>query len=334
MVARERRGLSRAGLAELARISERSIRKYEAGEDVPLPSTQAELAEVLQVPVSFFYGPPLEGLGESAATFRAASKLPMYRRRAALAAGSFAMHVAEYVAERFVLPKVDVPDLAGLEPELAAEAVRAAWGQGFGPIPNVVRLLESRGVMVFALAEDCRELDAFAWWREGRPFVMLNTLKSAEHGRFDAAHELGHLVLHRHLSATAREHEEEAHQFAAAFLLPKQGVVASAPRGANLADVLYHKKRWGVSAMAFTRRLLQLRFLSPHQYRSLVIELSKRGYRTSEPGGTERETSHLMTLLLSELRSEGVTMPRLADELTMSVDDVRDLMMGLATVAV
>lgn len=333
MLARERRGLSRSGLANLAHVSERSIRKHEAGEDVPRAPTRRALADVLQAPESFFTGPPLEGLGENAATFRAASKVPMYRRRAALAAGSFAMHVAEFAAERFVLPAVDVQDLSGHPPELAADALRAAWGQGFGPISNLVRLLESRGVLVFALAEDCREVDAFAFWRDSRPFVMLNTLKTAEHSRFDAAHELGHLVLHRHLRETAREHEDQAHEFAAAYLLPRSGVVASAPRGANLADVLHHKSRWGVSAIAFTRRLYQLDFLSPYQYRSLVIELSQRGYRSGEPGGAPRETSHLMALLLSELRADGVTMPRLADELDMNVADVRDLMMGLATVA-
>ncbi|MEU8739183.1 ImmA/IrrE family metallo-endopeptidase [Streptomyces halstedii] len=40
------------------------------------------------------------------------------------------------------------------------------------------------------------EVDAFAVWREGVPFVFLNTQKSAERGRFDAAHEFGHLVMH------------------------------------------------------------------------------------------------------------------------------------------
>jgi len=51
---------------------------------------------------------------------------------------------------------------------------------------------------VCSLAEQCREVDAFSLWRHGSPFVFLNTQKTPEHSRFDVAHELGHLVLHRH----------------------------------------------------------------------------------------------------------------------------------------
>lgn len=333
-VARERRGLSRAGLAKVAQVAERSIRNYEAGDDEPRDASIRALAAALEVPVEFFAGPPLEGLGETAASFRAASKLPAFRRRAALAAGSFAMHVAAYLSEHFELPEVQVPDLAGYEPELAADAVRAAWGLGSGPAPNLVHLLESKGVLVFALAEDCRELDAFSFWRWGRPFVMLNTMKSAERGRLDAAHELAHLVLHRHVPEVVKEHEDEAQSFAGAFLLPRSSVLASGARGVGLRQVLEQKKVWRVAATAYTRRLRQLELLSDWQYRSLMIELTKRGYRSGEPDGMQRESSQLMHLILSELRRERIGINRLADELGMSASDVRSLMLGLVPVSV
>ncbi|MEK2654790.1 ImmA/IrrE family metallo-endopeptidase [Pseudomonas aeruginosa] len=49
------------------------------------------------------------------------------------------------------------------------------------------------------MAEETSQVNAFSCWRRGvTPFVFLNTQKSAEASRFDAAHELGHLVLHRH----------------------------------------------------------------------------------------------------------------------------------------
>jgi hypothetical protein len=59
-------------------------------------------------------------------------------------------------------------------------------------------LLEARGIRVFSLTEPCFELNAFSHWVAVTPFVFLNTMKTAESSRFDAAHELGHLVLHRH----------------------------------------------------------------------------------------------------------------------------------------
>lgn len=52
----------------------------------------------------------------------------------------------------------------------------------------------TKGIRVFSLAEEGREADAFCTWHDSKPFVFLNRMKSAERCRFDAAHELGHLV--------------------------------------------------------------------------------------------------------------------------------------------
>jgi len=97
----------------------------------------------------------------------------------------------DWVESRFDLPAPDLPDLRDEEPEVAASVLRQHWGLGERPIKNMVHLLESKGVRVYSLAENSVEVDAFALWHSKTPFVFLNTLKSAEHGRFDAAHELG-----------------------------------------------------------------------------------------------------------------------------------------------
>lgn len=76
--------------------------------------------------------------------------------------------------------------------------IRNHWGIGERPIGNMVHLLEAKGVRVFSLTERSRRIDAYSLWLEGIPFVFLNTMKTAEHGRTDAAHELGHLLMHRH----------------------------------------------------------------------------------------------------------------------------------------
>lgn len=89
---------------------------------------------------------------------------------------------------------------------------------------------------------DAAEVDAFSMWRQSTPFVFLNTKKSAEHSRFDAAHELGHLVLHRHGSPQGREAEREANAFASAFLMPRASVLAYAPRMATIDHLIKLKK--------------------------------------------------------------------------------------------
>ncbi|NVZ67186.1 ImmA/IrrE family metallo-endopeptidase, partial [Pseudomonas gingeri] len=105
--------------------------------------------------------------------------------------GAIAFRVNHWIEERFNLPSAGLPDLSDLGPEEAAATLRRVWGLGNAPIPNMIHLLESKGIRVFSLAEETREVDAFCTWYEGKPFIFLNTIKSAERSRFDAAHELG-----------------------------------------------------------------------------------------------------------------------------------------------
>jgi Zn-dependent peptidase ImmA (M78 family) len=329
---RERRGWSVSQLARQSEVADKAIRNAESARTVPADQSIERLAAALDVPVSFFYGPPIETLGENAASFRKASKLPAYRRRAALAAGALAMELADYLAEHFDLPSVGIPDLAGTDPETAARAVRSAWGLGNGTAPNMVHLLESKGVFVTALAEDCRELDAFSFWREGRPFVVLNTMKSGERSRMDAGHELAHLVLHRDVEVITKEHEAEAQTFGGTFLLPTPAVLATGLWNPRLEQVLELKEAWQVAAVLFVKRLHDVGLLGDWAYRSLMIELSQRGYRSGEPNGIPRETSRFLSGALNQLRSEGTTIRDVAEELRLSPGELRQSLFGLVLI--
>ena len=329
---RERRSYSRSRLALDSGVSERSLRQYEAGDAEPRSASILRLARTLRVAPTYFDGPDLETLGPTAASFRAATKLPKYRQRAALAAGAFAIHFADFLYQHFDLPAVDIPDLDGIPPISAAEAVRSDWGLGNGVAPNLIHLLESHGVLCFALAEDCREFDAFSFWQLERPFVMLNTIKSGERGRWDAAHELGHLVLHRYEMTMGRQHELEADIFAQSFLLPPKAILASGLYQPSLHRVLEHKLAWQVSAIAFTRCLHGHNLLSDWHYRNLVIELSKRDYRSREPGGISRETSQLLPQALRHLAADGIRLPQIAESLDLPHSDLYEMMFSLVPV--
>src|SRR2546428_34802 len=167
-----------------------------------------------------------------------------------------------------------------LATEAAAKALRVRWGLGDKPISNMLWLLEAKGVRVFSLAEENVEVDAYSFWRGKQPLVFLNTMKSAEHSRFDAAHELGHLVLHQHGEPQGQEAEREAHAFAAAFLMPRGSVLANAPKFATVEHLVKLKKFWTVSVAALAYRLHAVGVLSEWHYRQIYIEISKRRYRT------------------------------------------------------
>jgi Zn-dependent peptidase ImmA (M78 family) len=192
----------------------------------------------------------------------------------ARAAGSQAVALDMYITEKFKRPSPTVPDLRGFSPQNAAEAVRAQWGLGYRPIPNLVHLLEKNGVRVYSLVHEGGEIDGFSTWQGNFPFIFLNTTKTAERSRMDAAHELAHLVLHHYLRGPAgRAEEEEARLFASCFLMPGPAFIATAPRRITLPAILDAKRQWGVSALAYLHRLYGLGRLSEWQYRSLNIQV-------------------------------------------------------------
>ncbi|MEU7793445.1 ImmA/IrrE family metallo-endopeptidase [Micromonospora tulbaghiae] len=240
------------------------------------------------------------------------------------------------VDARFRLPEVNVPTLERHRPEEAAEFIRAKWGIGeLSPAPNMVHLLESNGVRVFSLDPEHGDVDAFSFWRDGLPFVVLNTLKSGERGRFDAAHELGHLVLHGHNGCNTwpKDSEREANQFASAFLMPRLSVRSRVPNNPTTDQVLRAKQHWRVAALALTYRLNDIGMFSEWSYRRCLIELGKLGYRVGEPGGIRRETSQVLDKVFRGLRKQGVSPAHIAAELDITVHDLNMLVFGLVVTA-
>ena len=223
------------------------------------------------------------------------------------------------------------------DPEAAARSLRQAWGIGERPIGNMVGLLETHGVRVFSLSENTASVDAFSFWRDDKPFVFLNNFKSAERSIFDAGHELGHLVMHRHagpnperIESDERAAEREANMFSSAFLMPANDVRSRVPRFIDADSVIRMKARWRVSAVAMASRLHQLRIVSEWQYKTLCIELGKRGYRSGEPVGIERETSIVWKKILSQLWSERVSKNEIARDLHIPLDELEGLIWELS----
>jgi Zn-dependent peptidase ImmA (M78 family) len=205
--------------------------------------------------------------------------------------------------------------------------VRANWGLGQQPISNMIKSLESKGVRVFSLCEDTKNVDAFSCWRNEQPFAFLNTMKSAERSRFDAAHELGHLVMHKH--GAPQEAECEADRFASAFLMPADDVVSRIRYVSDLSSLIQSKKRWGVSVAALNYRLHKLGVVSDWQNRSLNIEMSSRGYRREEPEGLDPETSALWPQVFATLWRERMTRDHIADELHVPTSELDGILFQL-----
>ena len=308
----------------------RSITASELGERVPPPDAQRVLAGVLDYPISFFFRSPVENLLNEGVSFRALTKMTAVQRDRAIAAGELALELCAWASSQFELPEPNVPDLhLEKNPTSAAMALRAAWGLGERPVFNLIRLLESKGIRVLSLAELDRSLDGFSFWKGGEPFIFLNTLKTAERSRFDAAHELAHLVLHRHGGVVCIDMEREAMAFASAFLMPASTVRAHAPRPPSIPSLIHAKRWWGVSLTALVRRLFDLKLISRWYYRELMIQVQKLGFRDQEPEPMQRELSHVWPLIFEKLREEGTQRRDVAELLGWPLDELKNLVFQL-----
>ena len=331
---RKRKGLSKSQMAWLIGVDLRSVSAYEAGDTIPGDEIAERIVSKTGFPPDFFSGDDLEEPDKKAVSFRSLSKMTARQRDMALSQGAIANHLCAYIEERFELPQAGIPDLSNEPtPETASETLRQHWGIGVLPVGNMIHLLESKGVRVFSLAIDAREVDAFSMWKAETPLVFLNTFKTAEHSRYDAAHELGHLVLHRHATPNGREAEREADLFASAFLMPRASVIAQGMRSPSLADLVKLKSIWKVSVAALNRRLHDVGMTTDWHYRMTCIELGKYD-RTKEPNEIPRETSQVLPKVFSKLYDEKVSRSDVAHSLSIPRAELEQLMFGLTITAI
>lgn len=313
-VARELRGLTKAALAERIDKSPAAISQFEGVGRVsckPDAQTLARIALTLGVPVSFFSRKhPESNLELDQCHFRSLRSASQRQRRKLLAIGTLTRDLLGFLEEHLELPHEEISYLARTvrgtdDIERAARDVRQAWGLGLGPINSVTRLLESRGVLVVQVPAECKDVDAFSTWHGGRPLIFLVMEKgSTSRTRFDACHELGHLVMHTDVSPGSSELEREANRFASAFLLPAESFAAECPRWLNWPHFHELKARWLVSVQALVRRAYDLRLLSQASYRRAFVHLNRTGERTKERGEPPQEPPTLVVRSLKELEPD------------------------------
>jgi Zn-dependent peptidase ImmA (M78 family)/DNA-binding XRE family transcriptional regulator len=327
--------VSKKGLADSIGVSPNTILRYETGEITPSDETLEKLARCLQFPRSFFNGPEFDEPRRDNASFRGMASKSGRIMDAALASGAIAFMLDDWIAKSYFRPEPDLLDLQHQEPAAAAILLRQHWRLGDKPIANMVHLLEAKGVRVFSLAENTKEVDAFSLWRDDIPYMFLNRFKSSERSRFDAAHELAHLCIHKHGGANTEyltdNLEKEANAFAGAFLMPDSDIRSICNRPIySVGDLAEYKKRWRVSVSAFNYRLRELRIISEGKCTSNYVEISRRGWLKAEPFGIAREQSSVLQDIVNDLLSRGITKTKIAADLAIPPSEIEALLFGLA----
>lgn len=284
--ARTYRGLLKGELATDVGVSPAAIGQFESGASRPSGATLARLAMALSVPVAFFAADrPRFELREDDAHFRSLRSTSKRDRSQARTQVEFLAETVALIEQRVRLPEPSIPAMpVDTDPEEAAREVRRMWGLGEGPISNVVGLLERKGVIVARLPAATDEVDAFSCWIGRRPFVILASNKgAADRSRFDAAHELGHILLHADARPGDPGVEREANRFAAEFLTPASAIARELPRRIDWRALSALKIRWRVAISMLLMRARDLNVISDAAYRRAMVEMSRRGWRKTEP---------------------------------------------------
>ena len=340
--ARRSIGLNGIGLAGLLGVSATTISQYEKNKQSPRPEVMDKICDKLNLSRSFFLR-PINDRGARRIRYRSLSAATKSARDRAEVRFDWTREIVEYLAEKFDFPKLNLPqvelpsDFRSFTSELIEEAAmscRQLWGFDVRPIPDVVLALESNGIIVIRGALGAETLDAFS---EQLPddfaYIFLGSDKGlCARSRFDAAHELGHLILHKNVDQKDFRNpsdfkilESQAHRFAASFLLPASSFLKSlwAP---TLDAFRVQKETWNVSIKGMIVRARQLRLLDAQQYQRMMINYARR-FRNGEPGDEkELERPRLVPRCFDALVSGRVrTKAQLLAEIALSPNDIEEL---------
>lgn len=295
--ARLSRGLTQTALAAMVGRSSGTVSKWEKGEQSPELEALESLSSRLSIPSSWFLK-LVPDYGDDVCFFRSNASITKEAQTISLIRLKWLNEISLHLQKWIDWPVVDVPSLPNVdhrtisdaEIESAALICRERWGLGLGPISDVLLVLENAGVICVREELGFAKMDGASKWfqTDGRPYVFLAADKANGcRSRFDAAHELGHLVLHRNVSDLEfakryPEIERQAHLFAGAFLLPAESFAAEVGTP-SLDTFLALKTRWRVSVGAMIMRCLGLGIIDSDYATRLWKNYSARGWRRGEP---------------------------------------------------
>jgi Zn-dependent peptidase ImmA (M78 family)/DNA-binding XRE family transcriptional regulator len=286
--AREIKRLTQAELAAAIGVDQSTVARYERNVLQP-PEAQLEaIAIATGFRTAFFRRDAGPEFSLGSLTFRRRAALLAQDRDRVRQFGRLIYEAAALMAERFRSFEIRIPAAdPRMTPDDAARATRNVLGLSpDSPVVNLVRRLEKNGVFIFALPFEIDEHDAYSLWADSdprRPVVVFSAGKPGDRLRFNIAHELGHLVMHRTYGGGIPEKEQEAQLFASEFLLPAEAMTVEFRAPVTLTQLAELKGKWGVSMQALLMRAWQLKIVSDRQRKYLFQQIMMRGWRAQEP---------------------------------------------------
>lgn len=328
-------GISLNELGERVGTTRQYIHQLETTDKkVPTSDLVGALAYELRVKTGFFSYPIGNLVKEEECHFRKLKSTLVSSRRECAARATLINRFVDTLEKYLDLPIVNFPQYEVehlAEVEVVSIECRKHWKLGDGPIKNMIRVAENAGAVISSFGSVSEKVDALSLHRN-RPIILLNPTKSSPRVRMDIGHEMGHIILHNGVETGDQETESQANHFASCFLLPRKSLfneyISRSVSRIDWNSIYSIKVKWGVSARAIIYRLNQCGLITPSQYRTANIYLSKTGQTRVEKmdGQVLREMPELLPSSLSLLiESCGKSLGGLLDELNIKAEFLADL---------
>lgn len=307
-------GYSRKQLSDMLRVTEQAVWQYENNYTSPKMKIINDLKSIFQVKSKYFYKQDVlsryfktENIPVMNIAYRSKVMNAISRTQAEAKHIEFLDSFVNYLTAKVAYPtqkiiqlRNEVIDYLNTSNEdrktqitRVAKLARQALGPRNDTNDELMFLVEKSGVFIFEKAIG-EEIDAYSLWtKQDRPFIILGNLKrSAVRRNFDIAHELGHLLLHYRVEFTSldrKEHkaiENEANQFAGAFLLPEEPFLSDMQMIARVTNpdaYIDLKNRWKTSLQVLGYRAAYLGILNAKSHRNFYAALHRKGYLKMEP---------------------------------------------------
>ena len=253
--------------------------------------------------------------------FRSLRSISVADRRRALALSQRIRDLADRLGDAVRLPATEIPRhpvpakaiLRTPKPARRRSGPYGAFRPGLYPtwsVPSSATALcapDTTPAPTRSTPSACRSPD--------RPVIILGDDKAKrDRERFSAAHELGHLVMHDPENAGTKIIEDQAHRFAAAFLMPASDIRGELPRIPAWSEFLTMKRRSGVSIGALLMRARTLGVMPGNTYQQAIRYMSMYGWRVNEPGNLGAGEAPQLLSPAAAARQAGVTVSTLSAE--------------------
>lgn len=316
------RHLTKGQLASLVGVAASTVTKWCKGDQAPEAETFERLASVLNVQMEWLTRAPLRPV--STPLFRSNASALKTARAKLEARTEWVQEIAILLSEYVDYPEVNLPvrdfrdpeQISNADIESAAKECRKLWQLGSAPIQDLALAAEGAGIIMVREETEITAIEGLSSWSEllGRPIVFLSADKAnGFRSRFDLAHEIGHLILHKHIPRAENrdrynQMEKQAHRFAGALLLPAEAFANEVRVPPNLDNLLTLKRKWGASVAAMMMRLHALGLLTEEQKLTLFKRRSARWGGKAEPhdDAWKPEEPRLMRRTLELLIGAGV----------------------------